>query len=159
MEAIRWDLLLHLLRNDKWLGRMPDLTDSCSIQRDPQRNSQRNPQKLPHQRQIQSPAPVEEQTPVPERSREQLFGKEPGGQQAECEPGMCPGTRKTNGILSLMRQSSASRLREVTLPLSTTEAHLQCWHQFWASKYWSYWTEGLEHLSYEERVRAGTAQP
>lgn len=102
-----------------------------------------------HQRQIQSSARVEEQTPVPEWSGEQLFGKDPeglGGQQAEYEAAMCPGMRRANGLLSCVGQSTASRLREVILPLSTSEAHLQGWDQFWASKQQtqSYWSESAK---------------
>lgn len=77
-----------------------------------------------YERQIQSPAPVEEQTPVPKwfQNGEQLFVKQPvgpAGQQVECEAAMCPGTRKASGILSCVGQSTAGRLREVILPLST----------------------------------------
>lgn len=67
--------------------------------------ARQGPHKI-HQRQIQNPAPVEEQIPVPEWSGEQLFGKEPGdhgGQQAECEAAMCPGARKGKVVLSCVR--------------------------------------------------------
>lgn len=46
---------------------------------------------------------------------------------------MCFVTRKTNSILGYIRQSTASRSREVILALYS--AHLDSWVQFWVSQY------------------------
>ena len=77
-------------------------------------------------------------------------------------------SKEANGILGCIWKSTASRWREVILPLYSAlrRPHLECCAQFWVTQYerdvelleWvpqrvTKMIMELEHLSYEERLR------
>ncbi|PKU40960.1 hypothetical protein llap_8746 [Limosa lapponica baueri] len=82
--------------------------------------------------------------------------------------------QKTNSILGCIKRSEASRMREVILPLYSTlvRPHLEYSVQLWSPQHRkdtnlleqaqqkaTKMIRGLEHLSYEDRLRVGVVHP
>ncbi|TRZ19410.1 hypothetical protein HGM15179_007738 [Zosterops borbonicus] len=122
---------------------------------------------------MQGPAPVEEQYLAPAQAggqpaRKQLCREGPGGaggQQLSMSL-QCPGGQEDQWcVLGCIRKGTASRQREVILPLSSAlvRLHMECCVQFWApqdkrdmellEEVQENMIKGLEYLYYEERLR------
>lgn len=78
-----------------------------------------------------------------------------------------PVAKETNGMLSCTSQSTASRQKEVILPLCSAlvRPHLEHYLQFWAPQYKTVQNramkifKGLEHLSYKHMLKAWIVEP
>ncbi|GAB0178387.1 mitochondrial enolase superfamily member 1 [Grus japonensis] len=131
------------------------------------------------QREVPSPAPGKEQPHVPVQVAGWLAGKQlcrkgpdsPGGHLVGRSQQCDLVVKKANSTLGCIRQSSTSRSRGMIFPLNHVETYLGCQVQYWAPQYErvmdileqvqqsaTKMIKGLGHLSYEERLRAGTAQ-
>ena len=112
-------------------------------------------------------------------TRGQLTGKQlcregpggPGGEQVDHEPTMGPCSKEGHWPSGLHQADHYQQVKggDPSPLLSTAETHLECRVQCWAPRYKrdmdilervqrraTKTIKGLEHLSYEERLRAGT---
>jgi len=119
---------------------------------------------------VQGPAPGEEQPHAPVQAGADLLESTCaerdlgvlGDDRLTMSQQCALAAKKANGILACIKQSVASRLREVLLPLSSAlvRPHLEYSVQFWAPQFKKdeellerVQRRRLEHLSYEERLR------
>ncbi|TRZ07142.1 hypothetical protein HGM15179_019963 [Zosterops borbonicus] len=175
-DAVSLDILIGKFRKcrlDEWMAR-----ELCCHSQGPQQVGEVGRVDLfeVQQRQVQGPAPGEEQPHAPVQAGGDLLESS----SAEKDPRVLVDNKlsmsqqrvhvakKANGILRCIRKSSASRPREVILSLysALVKLHMECCVQFWApqdkrdvklleasQQKAMKMISGLDHLTYGERLR------